>query len=101
MLVDAAPFFRLYVSRFCAECERAVALLVRHELRFELVDVGDPAHCCHLDELQGRPAVPQAFVGDRVLSGYRELAAYVGAVTDAPAPQSATIPAVTTRRTGC
>lgn len=86
-----APPIRLYVSRFCLECERAVALLVDHELPFELIDVGDPDHCCHVEELQGRPTLPQAFAEGRAFSGYGELAGYVRALADAPPQQAAMI----------
>ena len=73
-----APQIRLYVSRFCAQCERAAALLERCGLAFETVDVGDPEGCCRLHELTGGRSVPQAVVDGRPIGGYDELAGFLG-----------------------
>ena len=71
------PRIRLYVSRFCVECERAVALLERHGLPFETIDIAAPDGCCRLHELTGGRSVPQATVDGRPVGGYDELAALV------------------------
>ena len=68
---------RLFISRWCAQCERAVALLEQHGIEFEKVDVGDPDACCRLHELTGGASVPQALVDGRPIGGYDELAALV------------------------
>ncbi len=73
------PTIQLYVSRWCAQCERAVALLERHGLVFETIDAGDPETCCRLHELTGGASVPQAVVDGRPIGGYDELAAFVRA----------------------
>lgn len=69
------PQIQLFVSRWCAQCERAVALLERHGLAFEAFDVGSPDGCCRLHELTGARSVPQAVVDGRPIGGYDELAA--------------------------
>jgi glutaredoxin 3 len=70
---------RLYVSRWCVQCERAVALLEQHGLPFETIDVGDPDGCCRLHELTGGRSVPQAIVDGRPIGGYDELRTLLGA----------------------
>jgi glutaredoxin 3 len=71
------PSIRLYVSRWCVQCERAVALLERQGLPFEAIDIADPHGCCRLHELTGGRSVPQAIVDGRPIGGYEELAALV------------------------
>jgi glutaredoxin 3 len=71
------PLIHIYVSRWCAECEQAVALLERHHLAFETTDIGDPDRCCRLHELTGGASVPQAIVDGRPIGGYDELAALI------------------------
>jgi glutaredoxin 3 len=88
------PRIRLYVSRWCAQCERAAALLERHGLSYETIDVGAPEGCCRLHELTGGASVPQAVIDGRPVGGYEELAALLRAGF----PDS-TDPAVTAGRT--
>jgi glutaredoxin len=78
------PRIRLYVSRWCAECERAIALLERHGLAFETTDLGDPDSCCRLRELTGGTSVPQALVDGLPVGGYDALAALIGSGLSAP-----------------
>ena len=73
------PRVVLYTSRWCAQCDRAAALLERHEIPFEVVDVGDPDGCCRLHELTGGASVPQAVLDGRPIGGYDALAALVRA----------------------
>ena len=73
--VVGEPSIRLYVSRWCVQCERAAALLARHGLVFETVDIGDPEGCCRLHELTGGASVPQAVIDGRSVGGYDEMAA--------------------------
>jgi glutaredoxin 3 len=70
---------RLYVCRWCTECERAVALLELHDLAFERTDVGDPENCCRLREVTGGTSVPQAVVDGRPIGGYDDLATLIRA----------------------
>jgi glutaredoxin 3 len=72
------PQIRLYVSRWCVQCERAVALLERQGLPFETIDISDPEDCCRLHELTGGRSVPQAIVDGHPIGGYDELAALIG-----------------------
>jgi glutaredoxin 3 len=72
-----AEHIRLYISRWCAQCERAVASLERHGLPFVAIDVGDPEVCCRLHELTGGRSVPQAIVEGRPIGGYEELEAWL------------------------
>lgn len=73
----ARPQIRLYVSRWCVQCERAGALLERHGLPFEAIDVAGPDGCCRLHELTGGRCAPQAIVDGRPVGGYDELAALI------------------------
>lgn len=84
---------RLYVSRWCAECERAAALLERHGLAFEAIDVGDAERCCRLHELTGGASVPQAVVDGRPLGGYDELAAWIQSTLGPHGSASSAMPA--------
>jgi glutaredoxin 3 len=70
---------QLYVSRFCAQCERAAELLERHGIAFEAIEVDGPEGCCRLHELTGGRSVPQAVVDGRPVGGYDELAALLRA----------------------
>jgi glutaredoxin 3 len=71
------PHISLYISRWCTQCERAAALLERHGIPFETVDVADLGGCCRLHELTGGASVPQAVVDGRPIGGYDDLAALV------------------------
>ena len=84
-LMPRVPHVRLFISRWCAQCERAVALLEQHGVEFETVDVGDPEGCCRLHELTGGASVPQAVVDGRPIGGYDELAALVRGAAISPA----------------
>lgn len=86
------PTIRLYTSRWCAECERAVALLERHHLAFETTDVGDSGSCCRLHELTGGTSVPQAIVDGRQVGGYDELAALIRSGLPAPSTEKGHAP---------
>jgi glutaredoxin len=82
--VPRQPSIRLYVSRWCVQCERAAALLARHGLAFETIDVGDPERCCQLHELTGGASVPQVVIDGRSTGGYDEIAALL---RDGTAPE--------------
>jgi glutaredoxin len=71
------PRIRLYVSRWCAQCQRAAALLERHDIEFDAIDVGEPGGCCRLHELTGGRSVPQAVVDGQPIGGYDELDAWL------------------------
>lgn len=88
----AEPRIRLYVSRWCAECEQAVALLERHDLAFETTDLGDPDGCCRLRELTGGTSVPQALVDGRPVGGYDALAALIRSGLSTPSTERGNTP---------
>ncbi len=71
------PSIRLYVSRWCVQCERAAALLESRGLSFETIDIGDPEQCCRLQELTGGASVPQIVIDGRSIGGYDEVAALI------------------------
>jgi glutaredoxin len=78
------PQVTLFVSRWCVQCERAAALLERHGIAYEAVDVGAPDGCCRLKELTGGSSVPQALVDGTPIGGYDAIAAFVTARSAAP-----------------
>lgn len=66
----------LYSAPFCAECERARALLERRGVAFEEVDLSsDPDRCCELGSLTGGRSTPQIVIDGRPIGGFGELAA--------------------------
>lgn len=66
----------LYTAAFCAECERARALLERRGIAFEEVDLSaDPGRCCELEALTGGRSAPQVVIDGRPIGGLAELAA--------------------------
>jgi glutaredoxin 3 len=66
----------LYTTPFCAECERARALLERRGIAFEEIDLGaDPERCCELEALTGGRSAPQILIDGRPIGGFAELAA--------------------------
>jgi glutaredoxin 3 len=67
---------QLYTAPFCAECDGARALLERHGIEFEGIDLSrDPERCCALEALTGGRSAPQLVLDGRPLGGYAELAA--------------------------
>ena len=49
-----SPHAQLYTAPFCADCDRARALLERAEISFEEIDLGrDLERCCQLQALTG------------------------------------------------
>jgi glutaredoxin 3 len=87
-----APWIQLYVSHWCVQCERAVALLERHQLPFETIDVADPDACCRLHELTAGRSVPQALLDGRPVGGYDELAALIRSGLAAPTSTKGHVP---------
>jgi glutaredoxin 3 len=66
----------LYTAPFCAECERARALLGRRGIAFEEVDLSaDPERCCELEALTGGRSAPQIVIDGRPIGGFAELSA--------------------------
>lgn len=65
----------LYSKAHCSFCVRAKALLEKHGVNFDLVDLtGDTAAQVELAERTGRMTMPQIFVGDELIGGFEDLA---------------------------
>lgn len=69
----------MYSTRSCGFCHAAEALLQRHDIPFETIDVtGDPeTRAALVERAHGRRTVPVIFHGDEVIGGYVELAALI------------------------
>jgi glutaredoxin 3 len=79
MVLDKQPAarIRLYTSPWCAYCKRAKALLERHGIDYEEIDIAADEGCCRLHELTGGASVPQAIVDGEPIGGYEELVGLV------------------------
>ena len=67
---------RVYTTRICGYCMMAKRLLRSREIPFSEVDVSqDHETRAWLVESTGQRTVPQIFVGEQSVGGYRELAA--------------------------
>lgn len=69
----AAPV-RMYCTRFCPYCVRALSLLGRKGIAVDKIFVDqDSERRREMVAITGRTSVPQIFVGDRHVGGYDEL----------------------------
>jgi glutaredoxin 3 len=67
---------RVYASRYCGWCTRALALLESKGVVPEIVLVdGDRQLRREMEERSGRRTVPQIFFGDRHIGGFDDLRA--------------------------
>ena len=65
---------RIFTTRYCGFCIAAKRLLKGRDLEFEEIDVqGDTAAREWLRRTTGQHTVPQIFIGDESIGGYREL----------------------------
>jgi len=65
---------RMYSTTWCGYCIRAKALLERRGLEYEeIVMDDDPAFRQKLLDMTGNWTVPQIFIDDLPIGGYREL----------------------------
>lgn len=65
----------MYSTRICPYCRMAEALLARKGAQVEKVLVDDDlARRQEMIQRTGRRTVPQIFIGDTYIGGYRELA---------------------------
>lgn len=66
---------RIYSTHHCGYCTAAVRLLEKKGASIETIYVDDrPGQRAAMIELTGRSSVPQIFIGDRYVGGYRDLA---------------------------
>jgi glutaredoxin 3 len=64
----------MYSSPFCGYCAAAKRLLDGKSVEYEEIDVVfDPERRREMVERSGRHTVPQLFIGDKHIGGYREL----------------------------
>lgn len=69
-----SPHAQLYTAPFCADCDRARALLERAGITFEEIDLSrDLERCCQLEALTGGRSVPQLVLDGRPIGGLAEL----------------------------
>lgn len=74
--LPALPEVVLYRTRYCGYCVMAARLLSSLSIPFREIDVsGNAERRRWLARVTGQPTVPQIFVGERSIGGYRELAA--------------------------
>lgn len=64
---------KIYTTATCPFCHAAKNLLKGKGIRFEEIDVSDEEAFEDLVERTGWQTVPQIFIGDRLIGGYREL----------------------------
>lgn len=65
----------IYSTRICPYCRMAEALLARKGARIEKIMVDDDiARRQEMIQRTGRRTVPQIYIGDTYVGGYRELA---------------------------
>jgi glutaredoxin 3 len=66
----------IYTRHWCGYCVAAVRLLEKRGIAFEHIDVtGNTNARAWLADATGQSTVPQIFVDDRPIGGYRELRA--------------------------
>jgi len=63
----------VYTTSTCPYCNAAKELLRRKGVTFREIDVSDDAEFGALIRRTGWKTVPQIFIGDRMIGGYREL----------------------------
>ena len=69
-----SPHAQLYTAPFCADCDRARALLERAGITFEEIDLSrDLERCGQLEALTGGRSVPQLVLDGRPIGGLAEL----------------------------
>ena len=65
----------VYTRQFCGFCTRATRVLAEAGYAFEEIAAdGNPALRAELLKRSGQSTLPQIFVGDESVGGYRELA---------------------------
>lgn len=66
---------RMYCTRMCPYCQMAERLLQNKRVDVEKIRVDEnPSRRLEMTHTTGRTSVPQIFIGDRHIGGYRELA---------------------------
>ena len=64
----------IYTTRWCPDCHAAKSLFEEKGVLYDEVDAQDPeTRMAMIQRAHGRRTVPQIFVGDEHLGGYREV----------------------------
>lgn len=63
----------IYTTAACPYCNAAKELLRRKGIEFREIDVSDDAEFDALIRRTGWKTVPQIFIGEKMIGGYREL----------------------------
>jgi glutaredoxin 3 len=64
----------IYSTNWCGSCDRAKALLTKHGLAYDEIEVGsEPGFRSRLAELTGGHTVPQIVIDGEPIGGYLEL----------------------------
>lgn len=64
---------KIYVTQSCPFCHAAINLLKGKGARFEEIDVSDEEDFDELVERTGWQTVPQIFIDEKLIGGFREL----------------------------
>lgn len=68
------PPIRIYTRRFCAYCTAAKSLLTENGFSFEEISLNQhPELTTEVMQKSGQRTVPQIFVGETSIGGFREL----------------------------
>ena len=68
------PSIRIYTRRFCAYCTAAKSLLAQHDYPFEEISLDEhPDLTAEVMQRSGQRTVPQIFVDETSVGGFREL----------------------------
>lgn len=69
------PPITVYTRKYCGFCTAAVNLLNETPYQFEVIAADDdPVLRAELEQRSGQSKLPQIFVGEHSVGGYRELA---------------------------
>lgn len=67
---------KIYTSKYCAYCSAAKHLLESKDYEFEEINrEGNPELMMEIVQKSGQRTVPQIFIGEKSIGGYRELLA--------------------------
>lgn len=74
-VVQTMPVITVYTRKFCGFCTAAIYLLREKAYPFEEIAADEnPQLRAELEQRSGQATLPQIFVGEHSVGGYRELA---------------------------
>lgn len=78
-LLPIVPTITVYTRKLCGFCTAAIYLLKENGYEFEVVPAdNDPQLRAELEQRSGQATLPQIFVGEHSVGGYRELVEAIG-----------------------